>query len=138
MNEKVEQQAVTFEIKNLSVVLFQCRSLEKRLITYPIDLTGNRTEKKDLPPEYHLALVNQTMKQFSKERLLEYLEDLRREGNRESDYSNDNIEATLVFDLPKDKPQYIQDFINMVNRKLPNLYRWFAPISMHMTVRALL
>jgi len=136
-NKKMQIDKTSFEINQLSIVSFQCRSLEKRLATNPIDLNGDSSKRDDSIPDYHKELVDQTMKPFEKGRLLDYLEDLKREGNRETDYRKDHIEATLVFDLPKKQPKYIQDFIDKVNSELPDLYCWFEPESRHMTVRAL-
>ncbi len=133
--QKIEPKP--FEIKELSLVVFQCRSLEKRLSTVKIKLTDKN--KNTTVPADHLELVNQTMKQFNMENLLNYLTDLKREGNRIADYKKDFIESTLVFDLSTSQTQhnYIDNFIEEINRELPDLYEWFSKDSRHMTVRAI-
>lgn len=136
-NEKVEKASAVFKISQLSVVLFQCRSLEKRLVTFRISLNGPPLYYEDFIPDSHQAMTDQIMRQFDRGRLSEYLKDLNREGNRESDYRKDFIEAALVFELPKNQPQYIQDFINAVQSELPDCYCWFDPESRHITLRSL-
>ena len=135
--EEIGDAPCPFQITHLSVVLFLCRSLERRLVTYPISLMGKKLKSDDSPPRYHTLLVDNVMAQFSETRLLEYLKDLQKEGNRELSYRCDHIEATLVWDLPQDIPSYIERFIEEIDKKLPGLYSWFDPKSLHMTVRAL-
>ena len=77
------------------------------------------------------------MRQFSSNRLRKYWPDLLRDGNRESHYRVDHIEATLVFDLGTSQPSYLDDFIGQVDHKLPGAYCWFAAESRHMTIRKL-
>lgn len=137
MNANVRTQDVTFDIPCLSIVLFQCRSLEKRLVTCPIYLQGKKARLHDSPPRYHTVYVENVMAQFSEQRLVDYLEHLQSSGNRESDYRRPWIEATLIYDLPEEQPTYIEEFIKEVDKQLPDLYRWFEPSSRHMTVRAL-
>ena len=120
-------------------MVFQCRSLEKRLATYQINLNPNEFDDND-PPKWHVEEVNEIMNQFSESCLEKYWMDVSRQGNRESHYRISHIESTLIYDLPspKDQPPYIKNFIEEVDKKLPNLYCWFAPESRHITVRALL
>ena len=111
-NTEINKKKFVFNIDQLQVVVFQCRTIEKRLVTYQIDLNPNEFDDND-PPERHIEDVNETMKQFSDSRLKEYWSDVSRPGNRESHYRMPHIESTLIYDLPdsKDQPSYIEDFI---------------------------
>jgi len=124
------------EIQELSVVVFQCRSLERRLLTQPIRLSASKAPH-DASPKEHLDEVEETMACFSRERLLEYIPLLQHAGNRESHYRATHIEPTLVFDLHKGKPKVVKEFTKAVDEALPGAYCWFDPRSLHMTVRGL-
>lgn len=137
LQPEIDGEDTAFELDGLSVVLFSCRSLERRLETCKIELDPELPVDDRPPPGHHLSRVEDIMAQFSPDRLPEYLPDLQRAGNRESDYRGDCIEAALVFDLSKEKPAYIQRFKTAVEKNLPGRYAWFEPDSYHMTVRAL-
>ncbi|MFV1958555.1 MAG: hypothetical protein ACC662_03985 [Planctomycetota bacterium] len=126
------------EVSGLSVVVFQCRSLERRLLKRPFSLRDDEGTPSDHePPEVHVRSVRSTMDQFSSARLPEYLPRLQADGNRESHYRETHVEATLVFDLRNQQPKAIQRFIEMVDGELPGAYCWFRTESLHMTVRGL-
>ena len=122
------------EIDRLSVVVFYCRSLEKRLFTGIIPLSGSRDMTK--PPQEHLDLVSGIMKQFSRDNVNNYLPDVQKKQNRISHYQIPFIETSLVFDLDK-LPGAITGFCNEVDKRLPGMYCWFDKNSLHMTIRAL-
>jgi hypothetical protein len=138
MNAKIDKNK-GFEINELCVVLFKSRSLEERLMTYPIILDRNQERDKSKPPQAHIDQVDIVMNAFSLKNLDEYWEKAKIYGNRESYYRKTHIEATLVFDLPHpDKqPSFIKEFMDAVDEELPDLYCWFLPESRHLTVRAL-
>ncbi|MBI4659162.1 MAG: hypothetical protein HY735_09995 [Verrucomicrobia bacterium] len=126
------------EIPQLSVVLFQCRSLERRLLTQSISLHLDSSSPLDHePPADHIRQVDGTMDQFSHARLEEYLPRLQADGNRESHYRKTHIEPTLVFDIGHQQPKCIASFVETVNRELPGAYIWFQEKSRHMTIRGL-
>jgi hypothetical protein len=138
LNQHIDPHQHRFEIGSLSIVEFECRSLERRRDTYQVQLEGTPGDNDD-PTLEHAAFVHLTMEQFSADRLPEYLPNLNREGNRVSHYQEDHVEATLVYDLPKPElqPPFIKQFQDAVDKELPGLYTWFEPKSRHMTVRAL-
>lgn len=139
---KPKLQGIKLEVDSLSIVLFHCRSLERRLSTEVVPLKDPRdTEvssidhsKKNVSD--HAKFVVNTMDQFSSARLLEYWPNLQNKGNRESHYRAPFIEATLVFDIVS-VPDVIGEFRRAVDDKLQDLYCWFKDESLHMTVRAL-
>ena len=138
LKPKIEAEGGPLQISQLSVVVFQCRSLEQRLLTQPISLqSGNSMPAGHEPPDDHLKVVDATMDQFSGSRLSEYLPSLQADGNRESHYRATHIESTLVFDLAHQQPEFIDQFIEAVDRELPGFYCWFTAESRHMTVRGL-
>jgi hypothetical protein len=138
MNKKIDK-TIGIEIDELCVVLFNCRSLEKRLITYSIILDKNQERDKAHPNQTEIDEVEKVIKPFLSENLDEYWNKVKVYGNRESYYRKPHIEATLIFDLPHPniQPSYIKEFIDEVNNSLPDIFCWFLPESRHMTVRAL-
>ena len=71
------------------------------------------------------------MNQFSKERLTSYWVDVMRDGNRESHYRADHVEATLVSDLPSTMPG-LDEFRARVDEQIPGAHKWFDSQSRHM------
>jgi hypothetical protein len=138
LNEQIKSENFVLEIAKLYLVIFLCRSLEKRLITEPINLQKKKSSNMDdCPPSNHLAQVASVLNQFAKSNLKEYLPKLQKDGNRESHYRTSHIESTLVFDLQDQQPKYIATFIDKVDKKLPSFYCWFRRESRHVTVRSL-
>lgn len=139
----LEDQVVHEEpisVQALSLVVFASRSLERRLLTFPISLFTDGSgpdAAQHQPPEEHQAEVRSVMAQFAEERLSEYLTKLQMPDHRETHYRAHHIEATLVFDLGPRQPACIQDFVRAVDEVLPGYYSWFDPVSWHITVRGL-
>jgi hypothetical protein len=127
-------------VDELSLVVFASRSLERRILTYPIPMApsdrGSEAEQNQ-PPEEHEAEVRAVMVQFLEERLTEYLPRLQSPGSDEAHYRSHHVEATLVFDLGARQPACVGDFIRAVDGALPGYYAWFEPQSRHITVRGL-
>jgi hypothetical protein len=132
MNPGVQPYVIT--IANLDLVLYSCRSLEQRLMTESIPLTGPQDPSP--PPQDHIDEVSGIMDQFSRNHLQDYLPYVQKEGHRISHYREPVIEATLVHDLVQ-VPSPVMEFRVEVDRQLPGLYCWFDDASLHMTVRAL-
>jgi len=138
LNEQIKSENCVLEISKLFIVVFLWRSLEKRLLTVPINLQKRKTSNMDdHPPSEHLTQVASILNQFAKPNLKEYLSKLQRDGNRESHYRTAHIESTLIFDLQDQQPRYIATFIDKVDKKLPGFYCWFSRESRHITVRSL-
>ncbi len=138
MNLKLDKNKC-IDIDELSVVLFKCRSLEERLITYTIKLDSNQNRDLAAPPLGHENDVAQAMDDLSSNKLDAFGNAKFNQENKEIYYREPHIEATLVFDLPapEQQPALIQEFIDAINKELPDLFYWFSPESRHMTVRAL-
>jgi hypothetical protein len=136
-NQRIQKENISFDVRQLDFVVFQCRSLEKRLITSPISLDVNRYDQSDPERDHIEKIVNPIMSQFHESRLTEYFPYVMRSGNRESHYRDTHIESTLVFDLPMNQPLYIAEFIEEVNHKLFDIYCWFNSESRHITIRSL-
>ncbi|HUU85166.1 MAG TPA: hypothetical protein VM243_16825 [Phycisphaerae bacterium] len=137
LNGEIGEYDKPLDVAKLSIVVFQCRSLEKRLLTFPVPLSGQHKHQDDEPSPEHLAQVQETMACFSRDRLLEYWPHVQREGNRESHYRTTHIESTLVFDLKATTMPYVDLFMRKVDAQLPGRYCWFGRESRHLTVRAL-
>lgn len=136
MNETVAA-AKAFHVDELSVVVFACRSLERRLAVMPMALSGPIGLGDHEIPVDHAEAVQATMRQFGDQELRRYWPFLLRPENRERHYRLDHVESTLVYDLPAEQPDCFEHLIAAVERELPGAYYWFAPESRHMTIRAL-
>lgn len=129
-----ELQNDVIPINTLEIVLYCCRSLEKRLFTESIPLLN--PVDTSLPPPDHLEDVSGIMKQFSKEKLSDYLPFIQKPGHRESYYQEPCIKATLIYDLKK-IPTVISQFKDDIDKRLPGMYRWFSNNSLHITIRSI-
>lgn len=129
-----------FQIEKVSAVLFHCRSLEHRLITYTIPLSCGRVDDDDDDATVvieHRAFVTKTMRQFSRSNLGKYLFHVQAGGCRETHYRTPCVAATLVIDIGDYLDSVLQAFIRDVGLVLPGTYTWFETKSRHITVRAL-
>lgn len=138
LQQAVEAEPFT-DISELSFVLFASRSLERRLLTYPVRLHGGASELPDNSDALseHLRFVDATMAQFARANLPQYLKELRLAGNREPHYRDPHAEATLVFDFAGRHPECVHNFRLTVEKALPSAYRWFDDDSLHLTIRGL-
>lgn len=112
-------QGLNVEIDALSIVLFHCRSLERRISTQRVPLMDPRETA--CPPQEELDTVARVMKQFAQSRLAEYFPKIQQPGNRESHYRSPFVEATLVYDLEK-IPAPITQFRIAIDQALPGMY----------------
>jgi hypothetical protein len=119
-------------------VVYECRSLERSIERLPLLLQDSAPEM-DESPQWHLTDVDKVLEQFSSDNLDAYIDAVQRDGNRESDYRNQNIGSTLVFYLPPEHRIHrcINNFIKRVNQSLPGFYSWFDKGSLHITLRSL-
>lgn len=125
-------------VETIHGVVYQCRSLERSIEKLPLLLQDSPPEM-DEPPQWHLTDVDKVLEQFSRDKLDAYINNVHRDGNRESDYRNQNIGTTLVFYLPSKHQIHrcINNFIKQVNQSLPDYYSWFDKESLHVTLRTL-
>ena len=133
---EIRAMQAVFAINELQYILFGCRSLERRLLTTPLPLHHGRYDTSDLPRK-HKNWVQHIHAQFDENRLADYLPAVQQPGHHISHYRNTHVEGTLVFDLPPEQPDYIERFIEAVNRALPDRYTWFEPSARDITIRAL-
>ncbi|MGD9209482.1 MAG: hypothetical protein PVI90_01840 [Desulfobacteraceae bacterium] len=126
-------------ISHLDFVLFQCRTLEKRLLTHKFKLNEKPVEN-DSPPKWHKNQVKEVMDQFSERRKAVYYQRLSPEGRTLwSYYRKPHVEATLVADIqfPAQIRKTIDNFRNDVNNNFKGKFGWFEPDSWHLTIRGL-
>lgn len=135
---KTPKKDRTLHIDEVSLVIFQCRTLEKRLATRQYKLQAQPLSSDD-PPPWHLEQVQQVMDQFSDTRKEGYFPKLSPDGRTLYNYyRKPHIETTLVIDVefPPTVKQVIRDFQKAITDSLPDTFAWFDPKSWHMTVRA--
>jgi hypothetical protein len=131
----------TMSITELRLVVFECRTLENRLLEVPFSLQG-QSKTPDSPEGDHVKKVRETMDQFAAERLDEYYIRLA-SGGRTIDtyYRCTHPETTLIAKAawPKALSRLVDAFIWKVDSEdgVPKRFAWFDPGSRHMTVRAL-
>ena len=82
-------------VDSLSVVLFQCRSLERVLSEHEVRL-GGQTRSRDRPAKYEETAVDRVLRESSVENLERYWPLAARDGGREGHYRDVNFGATLV------------------------------------------
>lgn len=126
----------TLAINELSVVMFECRSLE-RLLAHEVVPFGLEAVDSD-PPESEAARVRCVLDEFSEERLDTYWTDVARDGNRESHYREVALGATLVHFLGLQKPPAVNALIARLEAEIPETFAWFNERSLHVTVRGLI
>ncbi len=126
-------------IGELKVVVFSCRTLERRLLSLAVRLNA-AVLADDTPPQVHTDFVNEVMAQFAEAKHADYYPKLHPKGRTcDAYYHQDHVEATLITDVSlSDKARWIVDaFTKEVDSRLPGLYEWFDKSSWHLTVRAL-
>lgn len=122
-------------VNQLSVVIFETRSLERRIKTYQVSLDQRAV---DLTiAEENRQYVEQQLAAFSGDRLDDFHAKMTACGYRRTHYRELYLESTLVFDLPLPHPPYVDAFIEAIDRELPGMFCWFGRHSRHATIRAL-
>ena len=122
-------------VDSLSVVLFQCRSLECVLSEHEVRL-GGQTRNRHRPSDDERAVVDRVLVESSVENLERYWPLAARDGGREGHYRDVNFGATLVAML-KRSPAAVAQFRLAVDEALPGMYVWFSDDSLHVTLRGL-
>ena len=126
-------------IGELKVVVFGCRTLEKRLLSLAIRLNATILVD-DKPPVSHIISVQEVMAQFDASQHRRYYRNLHPKGRTcDAYYRQEHVEATLIADvcLSDKVKNIINAFTAEVDTGLPGLYEWFDQSSWHLTVRAL-
>eukprot|EP01024_Parvocaulis_polyphysoides_P050842 TRINITY_DN4963_c0_g2_i1.p1 TRINITY_DN4963_c0_g2~~TRINITY_DN4963_c0_g2_i1.p1 ORF type:complete len:244 (+),score=31.21 TRINITY_DN4963_c0_g2_i1:106-837(+) len=130
------------KIDDLSVVFYECRSLE-RIITRQDFLLEESQKNPDnsefsVPGDGELENIKRIVNEWDEEG---YWVKASKDGNRESHYRGCASGVTLIHylnqNLDTDIIQLIQQFRKQVDEQLPGLYAWFDDKSLHVTIRAL-
>jgi hypothetical protein len=153
-----EGDRASIEVGHASIVLFECRSLERALSVRDVPFDGAAPIDPSPPsPEEH-ARVQTILAEAAGE---DYWFAASRDGNREGHYRGHHLGATLVFrhrmrdggggvsgsgngDASPPSSglarlqRVIDDFQAKVEAALPGMYAWFAPESRHVTLRGIL
>eukprot|EP00741_Cyanophora_paradoxa_P002646 tig00000615_g2567.t1 len=124
-------------LRELRLVRYACRSLERRLREWPVSLAGE--EEAAAPPPEHRAYVQSVVAEFLRAEPAAYHPLVAREGNREGHYRGDFEGYTLVANLPAEHPvrTKMAEFRARADAACPRKLRWFAGRALHCTVRAL-
>ncbi|WP_456425587.1 hypothetical protein [Rhodocaloribacter sp.] len=137
-NEAVGPRLHPQTVEALSVVVYLCRSLEKRVITHRIPLEGGPPDPDDAPPPAHRAQVEHILRQFTEPHLDHYLDLLTCTEHDVEYYRAYHPGTTLVYDLPPGALPFLDAFTQAVEERLPGYYGWFTPESRHVTLRTLM
>ena len=125
-------------VHNVSLVVFECRSLEKRLKTMRLDLLGTMLRcGPDTPDDDALQDVEDVLAPFEAHELELYLSHVQSGKRRATHYRDRNIEPTLVHELDASTWPVMDLFIERVEAAFPDRYVWFEPSSRHVTIRTL-
>eukprot|EP00192_Tetraselmis_astigmatica_P021737 CAMPEP_0117659398 /NCGR_PEP_ID=MMETSP0804-20121206/6412_1 /TAXON_ID=1074897 /ORGANISM="Tetraselmis astigmatica, Strain CCMP880" /LENGTH=292 /DNA_ID=CAMNT_0005466055 /DNA_START=74 /DNA_END=952 /DNA_ORIENTATION=- len=157
-----EDLAVTVDI--LSIVMFQCCSLETRFCEMQVELSdaadqqgGGRRIDEQPPSAEELACVDGVVGAASR---AGYWYFASKDGNDEKHYRGPHHGVTLVHPLQctltsstssssaagkparmpsaAGLPELIEKFRAAVDEALPDMYTWFSPASLHVTIRGLM
>ena len=124
-------------VDGLSVVLFQCRSLERVLSEHVVSFRNDGIVRdRDRPSRDETAVVDAVLRESSRECLEKYWPLAARDGGREPHYRDDKFGATLVARLRR-PPRAVAEFRAAVDAALPGMYAWFHDDSLHVTLRGL-
>jgi hypothetical protein len=125
-------------VDHLSVVVFQCRSLERTVSEHVVAL-GPGPRSRDPPAAAEREAVERVTRAFRARADCEgYYFDAARDGSREAHYRDAAFGATLVARVgPGKMPGAVDAFRREVDERLPGLYVWFEDESLHCTVRGL-
>ncbi len=134
-NQEIRQAGLGIPVRQLSIVIFETRSLEHRVKTYSVSLDSDQSDT--VVPEDNRHYVQEQLIAFAPEKLDEFFARLTTSGYRKTHYRELHLESTLVFDLPLPHPAYINAFVAEIDRELPGYFCWFGQHSRHVTVRAL-
>ncbi len=136
-NEALGSELQPLTVEALSVVVYLCRSLERRVITHRIPLEGGPPDPEDVPPPEHRAQVAHILRQFTEPYLEQYLDRLTLTEHDLTYYRAYHPGTTLVYDLPPGSLPLLDAFVRAVEERLPDYYGWFTPESRHVTLRTL-
>tara|TARA_B100000809_G_C15077712_1_gene508485 strand:+ start:162 stop:902 length:741 start_codon:yes stop_codon:yes gene_type:complete len=125
-------------VHRVSLVIYECRSLEKRLKTMRLDLLGTTLRTgHDEADEDAMTFVDDVLAPFQADDLDDYLTDLRSVQRYAAHYRDRHIEPTLIHELDANTWPAIDLFIERVEAAFPDRYIWFEPSSRHVTIRSL-
>ena len=123
-------------VRDLSVVVYQCRSLERVLSEQVISLRGHTSRAAPAPLEANA--VNAVVEAFDgPEDADSYFFHAARDGSREMHYRETKFGVTLAARVGGKLPPAVAAFRDAVDAALPGMYVWFDDQSLHCTVRGL-
>lgn len=128
-------------VNQLSLVVFQSRTLENLWIDIPINLKG-KSASSDVVPTKHRKAVRKTMAQFSPKRLKEYYVHLAPDGRSiDNYYRHPHVEESLIAkaNWSESVNRIVNKFIWEIDSQtgIQGCYAWFRRDSRHLTIRAL-
>lgn len=130
-------------VQQLSVVVYESRSLECRISQHNVNLAPQHDPSPASEQEQrHVASV------LAEAEDPNYWFHASKDGNREKHYRGPALGVTLVHDLCLDNSTEHQSasdilhgaitaFRDLVDQQLPDMYTWFADSSLHITLRSI-
>ncbi|CAK8999232.1 unnamed protein product, partial [Durusdinium trenchii] len=139
--KRLQSLALKLPIDVLSLVFYECRSLERRLMTSPLPLAKDGVRDTAPPVEEDLRRSLRTQEETLEDG---YWEKAAGDGNREPHYRSPNLGSTLVWDFGKLEIEPVRKlleelkaFREEVTKALPGYYLFFDETALHVTIRAL-
>ena len=142
-------------VDSASVVVYQCRSLERVLSEHVVRFAPRRSEATstgtrlegvegdatdpEAPDSEETAIVDSVLAQFpGPEHAESYFFDAGRDGNRERHYRGVETGVTLAIRVAGEGfARAVDAFRRAVDEILPGYYAWFEDRSLHCTIRSL-
>lgn len=140
--DRVSADPWHLEVRTLSAVVFDCRSLERLLSRR--DMAMRRSDSIDAECSADsVRRVAAVRAELSDDTAEAYLPLVNADGGRLAHYTQPHTDATLVTFCTQSgagsalPPSYLLDFQMAVDRLLPGCYHFFPWSSLHCTIRAL-
>ena len=125
-------------IASVSLVEYECRSLEKLLSRVDVSLERNGWDPSE-PPEGQKRIVSSVVEEW--EDLSAYLEKVNAPGSRMTSYRMGSLGATCVAFLDQAMPTSLKrilvEFRIAIDLAFPGRYAWLSESSWHCTLRSL-
>jgi hypothetical protein len=138
MSAELVADAAALKVQRLQWIDYECRSLERRLENFAMEMRLTDTASLPHTPEAaERRRVETILREFSATNLAAYLNLVNREGHRIDHYRRKTRGRVLAFDLQSQAPPLVEPFIAAVEDVLPGRYAWFSPSSRHVTLRRL-
>lgn len=142
-SERIHECNFVVKVETLSVVEYECRSLERLVGRRDISLAVPGSDMADIVDVEEKATADGVVDEWSD--LESYLPKVNAPGSRIGSYRNDDSHggsgstcvAFLRESMPEEMMRRLSEFEESVEREFPGRYSWLDKSSLHCTLRSL-